>query len=334
MKNRLKRLVFGLALAGAALFAAPALMAQEPLKLRLSVESTPGAATQHMLAQFRDALKEELGDQVEIEFFDSGTLGDEIVHMQQVRTGQLDVIPIGSDAVQLDPKFAVFDIPFLFSNREQVASVLDGDIGDQLDQSFQERAGLKILAFGEIGFRHISNNVRPVKVPDDLKGLKLRVPGSKTRILAFETLGAAPINMNIGEVYLALQQGVIDGQENPLSNIRQWSWYEVQDYISMSSHVYTPVTLVMNLDRWEALSDEQREAVQRAADKAAAASRQYGVDNDAKLLEEIKELSGGKVAFNEIDAAAFKAAAKPIAAEIAKIAGEDFTNAVMQAVGQ
>ncbi|HSS64987.1 MAG TPA: TRAP transporter substrate-binding protein DctP, partial [Gammaproteobacteria bacterium] len=84
----------------------------EVLKLRLSVESTPGASTQHMLASFRDALKEELGDQVDIEYFDSGTLGDEIVHMQQVRTGQLDVIPIGSDAVQLDSKWAVFDIPF------------------------------------------------------------------------------------------------------------------------------------------------------------------------------------------------------------------------------
>ena len=86
----------------------------QPLKLRLSVESTPGAPTQHILASFRDALQTAFGDQVEIEYFDSGTLGDEIVHMQQVRTGQLDVIPIGSDAVQLDPKWAVFDIPFLF----------------------------------------------------------------------------------------------------------------------------------------------------------------------------------------------------------------------------
>ena len=113
----------------------------EALKLRLSVESTPGSATQHMLASFRDALKAEMGDAVEIEFFDSGTLGDEIVHMQQVRTGQLDVIPIGSDAVQLDTKWAVFDIPFLFADREAVAKVLDGEIGAQLDASFQESRG-------------------------------------------------------------------------------------------------------------------------------------------------------------------------------------------------
>jgi TRAP-type C4-dicarboxylate transport system substrate-binding protein len=143
----------------------------EPLKLRMSVESTPGAPTQQILGSFRDALQTALGDQVEIEYFDSGTLGDEIVHMQQVRTGQLDVIPIGSDAVQLDPKWAVFDIPFLFSDRASVAKVLDGDIGAQLDTSFQENAGLKVLGFGEIGFRNISNNVRPIVKPEDLDGL-------------------------------------------------------------------------------------------------------------------------------------------------------------------
>ncbi len=304
----------------------------DQLKLRLSVESTPGAATQHMLASFRDFLKGELGDQVAIEYFDSGTLGDEIVHMEQVRTGQLDVIPIGSDAVALDKKWAVFDIPFLFKDRVAVAKVLDGDIGRQLDASFQKTAGLKVLGFGEIGFRHISNNVRPVVVPADLKGLKLRTPGSKTRNMAFKMLGASPITMNIGEVYLALQQGVVDGQENPLGNIRKWSWYEVQKHISMSRHVYTPITFVMNLKKYNSLTPAQRAAVDRAALRAEGASRQYGADNDAKLLDEIKVLSKGKAQFNEIDSLAFQAAAVPIAKEIAKVAGKDFTDSVLKAI--
>lgn len=316
----------------AAALLAPTDVQAEALKLRLSVESTPGAATQHMLASFRDFLKEELGDKVDIEYFDSGTLGDEIVHMEQVRTGQLDVIPIGSDAVQLDSKWAVFDIPFLFSDRGAVAKVLDGDIGGQLDKSFQKTAGLKVLGFGEIGFRNISNNVRPVVVPDDLKGLKLRTPGSKTRILAFEKLGATPITMNIGEVYLALQQGVVDGQENPLGNIRKWSWYEVQKYISMSRHVYTPITFVMNLRKYNSLTSEQKRAVDRAARNAVLASRKYGEENDTKLVDEIKKLSKGKVEFNDINAKSFQDAAKPIAKEIGKIAGEDFTASVMTAV--
>lgn len=325
MATRHKTLVTSaVAAAAISLLAATAVQA-EALKLRLSVESTPGASTQHMLASFRDALKAEMGDAVEIEYFDSGTLGDEIVHMQQVRTGQLDVIPIGSDAVQLDSKFAVFDIPFLFSDRAQVSAVLDGPIGEDLDASFQENAGLKVLGFGEIGFRNISNNVRPIVKPEDLKGVKLRTPGSKTRIMSFEMLGASPIKMNIGDVYLALQQGTIDGQENPYGNIRKWSWYEVQKYISKSRHVYTPITFVMNLERYEGLTDAQREAVHKAARSAVEASRQYGADNDASLEKEIMELSGGKVEFNDIDSAAFQAAAGPIAKEIGKIAGEDFT---------
>ncbi|MDH3643110.1 MAG: TRAP transporter substrate-binding protein [Gammaproteobacteria bacterium] len=296
----------------------------QQLKLRLSVESTPGASTQYMLATFRDALQVEMGDSVAIEYFDSGTLGDEIVHMQQVRTGQLDVIPIGSDAVQLDSKYAVFDIPFLFTSREQAGKVLDGPIGDELDESFQEAAGLKVLGFGEIGFRHITNNVRPIVKPDDLKGIKLRTPGSKTRILSFKMLGASPIKMNMGEIYLALQQGVIDGQENPFGNIRKMSWYEVQKYISKSRHVYTPITFVMNLKRYNSLTTEQKEQVHNAARTAVIKSRQYGADNDARLEKEIIELSKGKVQFNDIDSAAFKQAAVPIAKEIGKIAGEDF----------
>ena len=326
-----RRSAIGL-MTAACLFAGAA-SAQDTLDLRLSVESTPGASTQQILAAFRDALKQELGDAVNIEYFDSGTLGDEIVHMQQVRTGQLDVIPIGSDAVQLDSKFAVFDIPFLFSSREQVSAVLDGPIGEELDQSFQENAGLKVLGFGEIGFRHITNNVRPVVTPADLEGLKLRTPGSATRIMSFEMLGASPIKMNIGEVYLALQQGVIDGQENPFGNIAKWSWDEVQNYISLSRHVYTPITFVMNLRRYESLTDEQRAAVDAAARAAVEASRAYGAENDASLEAVIRERSPD-VQFNEIDSESFKEIAQQIAARIGETAGEEFTARFVEAATQ
>lgn len=321
----------GTAVTMVAFLASPA-QAQD-LKIRMSVESTPGASTQQILGAFRDALKEEMGDSVEIEYFDSGTLGDEIVHMQQVRTGQLDIIPIGSDAVQLDEKFAVFDIPFLFSSREQVSAVLDGPIGEALDQSFQENAGLKILGFGEIGFRNITNNVRPIVTPADLEGLKLRTPGSQTRILSFEMLGAAPIKMNIGEVYLALQQGVIDGQENPFGNIAKWSWDEVQKYISLSRHVYTPITFVMNKARYDSLTDEQRMHINNAARTAVLSSRQYGADNDASLEAVIRERSPD-VQFNEIDPASFKEVAGKIGAEIGKIAGPEFTAEFIAAANQ
>jgi tripartite ATP-independent transporter DctP family solute receptor len=226
--------------------------------------------------------------------------------------------------VQLDSKFAVFDIPFLFGSRDQASALLDGPIGGELDKSFQENAGLKVLGFGEIGFRHITNNVRPIVKPEDLNGIKLRTPGSKTRILSFEMLGATPIKMNVGDIYLALQQGVIDGQENPFGNIRKWSWFEVQKYISISRHVYTPITFVMNLERYNSLTPDQKAKVDAAARTAVAASRQYGADNDTNLEKEIRELAPN-VQFNDIDQAAFSAAAGPIAEKIGEIAGKDFT---------
>jgi TRAP-type transport system periplasmic protein len=310
----------------AALLASPSAGAAD-LDLKMSVESAPGAATQVMLAALRDALQEELGDAVAIEYFDGGTLGDEIVHMEMVRTGQLDVIPIGSDAVQLDAKWAIFDMPFLIPDRDVAARILDGEIGQQLAQSMRESADLQVLGFGEIGFRNITNNVRPVVTPADLQGLKLRVPGSKTRILAFEKLGATPVTMNIGELYLALQQGTVDGQENPLANIKAFSWHEVQDYLSLSSHVYTPITLVMNGARWDELSDEHKAAVERAARTAVEYSREFGANADATLLDELSQA----MQVNEIDVQAFQEAAKPIWDEIAPIAGEEFTQQVVEA---
>ncbi|MEM7025686.1 MAG: TRAP transporter substrate-binding protein [Pseudomonadota bacterium] len=306
----------------------------QDLDLRLSVEHQLGASTTTMLQEFGDLLTEKLGDEVAIEVFHSGQLGDEIVHMEQVRTGQIDVYPLGSDAIVLDETWAIFDTPFLFSDREQVARVLDGPIGDELKASMREKAGLEVLSFGEIGFRHITNNVRPIVVPADLDGVKLRVPGSKTRILTFETLGAAPITMNYGELYLAMEQGVVDGQENPLAAILTSSFYEVQDYTSMSKHVYTPITFVMNARRYDSLTDEQRQAVDEAAQEAALASRERGAALDAELVEKINEASGGSMAFNEIDSAAFQAAAEPVWVAIGEIAGPELMERVVEAVKQ
>ena len=164
--------------------------------------------------------------------------------------------------------------------------------------------------------------------PADLQGLKLRTPGSKTRILAFQMLGATPVTMNIGELYLALQQGTVDGQENPLGNIKAFSWHEVQDYLSLSGHVYTPITLVMNGARWDGLERgaQGRGAATRRR-RRSQHSREFGANADATLLDELSQ----DMEVNEIDVGAFQEAAKPIWHEIAPIAGEEFTAKVVEA---
>lgn len=311
-------IAFAAALATAAAVGLGPSSAQTPL--RLSVETPEGEPLNYMLRAFANALEEQSPGMFAVEIFDGGVLGDEIAQMELIRAGQVDVVPMGSDVVEIDNTFALFDAPFLFPDAETARAALDGELGDMFEESLMEDTGLKLLAFGELGFRMITNNVRPVVTPADLAGLKLRTPGSSTRILAFETLGAAPTPMNLGEVYLALQQGVLDGQENPFGTIREMSFHEVQEYLSLSRHVYTPITLAMNGAKWESLTDEEKAAVMAAAEAARDASRAQSDENTANLLSEF-EAAGMKV--NEIDLAAFQAATPPIYAAIGEIIGAE-----------
>lgn len=332
MKNRqlttiASALAFGLALVPMGSAAA------QSLKLRISGENPAAAMDLQFAQKFADNLKAELGDDFEYELFHTEALGDEVVHLQMIRTGQIDVYPIGSDAVQLDPRWGIFDMPFLIKDREVVAKMLDGEIGEELRKSMREAANLEVLAFGEIGFRVITNNVRPIVKPEDLQGIKIRVPGSETRVLTFQTYGASPVTMNLGELYLALQQGTVDGQENPVVGTVTRSFHEVQKYFSLSNHVYTPVTLAMNGDKYDSLTPEQQAAVKKAALEAAQHMRTVGQSEDARLLQQLRD--EGKNEINDIDLVAFQAASKPVWDKISEISGPEFVAKVIAvATGQ
>jgi tripartite ATP-independent transporter DctP family solute receptor len=329
MYRHITRIAMAGMLAGVLAWPASEASAQS-LTLKISGENPESGLDLQMAQKFADVLSETMGDDFSYELFHTQALGDENVHLQMIRTGQIDIYPMGSDAVKLDPAWAVFDMPFLFKDRDTVARLLDGEIGDRLRTSMREKAGLEVLAFGELGFRQITNNVRPIVAPEDLNGVKLRVPGSKTRVLSFEGFGASPITMNFGELYLALQQGTVDGQENPLLTIKNRSLFEVQKYLSLSSHVYTPVTFVMNGARYDGLADEHKTAVKAAALEAAKHTRGLGTEADASLLEEL----GRSMEVNQIDLAAFQEASVPIWAEIGEFAGKDLADAMIAAAQQ
>jgi TRAP-type transport system periplasmic protein len=320
--------LLGAVILGTSALAAPAVA--EPLKLKMSSPSPAGGFDTVIMQKLADKLKAKLGGDFSYELFDNATIGDEVVHMQQIRTGQLDVTAMGSDAVELDNAWAVFDMPFLFKDRTVVAKVLDGEFGKKLAASMREKNGLEVLAFGEIGFRQITNSVRPIVTPADFQGMKIRVPGSPTRILTFKTFGATPTRMNFGEVFLALQNKTVDGQENPLNDIVERSIHEVQKYISISNHVYTPVTLVMNAKKYDALPDDQKKVVKELALESAKEIRALGEKKDAELLAKLK--SAGKNEFNEIDRAAFLKASEPLYAEIGKVAGGTYAEELLAAI--
>ncbi|MEL7979879.1 TRAP transporter substrate-binding protein [Vreelandella titanicae] len=297
------------------------LASDDVVKLRLAVETTPGDPLNVMLTSFRDALQASAEEEVELEFFEGGALGSESDLIQLLRAEQVQVLPIGSDIVELDSNFALFDMPFIFADKQTARDALDGELGDLLADSLRDKSGLEVLAFGELGFRVISNNRRPINTPEDLSGLKLRTPGSATRILAFEMLGAAPTPMSLGEVYIALRQGVLDGQENPLSVLEEFSLYEVQDYVSLTNHVYTPITLAMSANSYALLSPEMQERVISAAQEGADQTRQLSDTSDAELVE---VFSNAGVAVNQPDLASFQSASVPIRDAISERLNEAF----------
>jgi len=230
-------------------------------------------------------------------------------------------VSFGTDIVALDPKFAVFDAPFLFKSKQAARDALNGDLGETLKKSLRETANLQVLGFGELGVRQISNNLRPITTPADLKGMKMRVSGSEGRLIAFQKLGAAPTFMNLGDVYVALRQGALDAQENPLSVIKEFSFFEVQKYISLTNHIYSPVTLAMNGKAWDALSDDLKAKLVEAAKAGTAATYKLSDESDANLVAEF-EAAG--VQINEVDAAPFIEQSGAIHEAIAEMVGEDF----------
>lgn len=175
-------------------------------QLVLAVETSAGDPLADMLLAFAEEVENELGDSVAVTVQSGGAIGDEEAVLQGLRAGAIDIAAVSGSVANLDPTFTIMDMPFLFTDRDTVAGFLDGPYGDELSDSLVETTGARVLAFGENGFRQITNNVRPINTSADLAGLKIRVPGNPARVALFEALGAAPTQIDIGEAYLALDQ--------------------------------------------------------------------------------------------------------------------------------
>jgi tripartite ATP-independent transporter DctP family solute receptor len=303
----------------------------EPLEFVMAVETAQGDTLSNYLTYLADEIEAELGDRVKIDRFYAGAKGDEAAILESVRAGAVDMVPVGSDIVTLDPMFGILEMPFLFRTRDEVAAVLDGELGAEMSASLEESQGLHVVGYGENGFRHITNSKRPIVTPDDLKGLKLRIPDVEARATTFETLGATPTALSFDEIYLALDQGVVDGQENPLQIISQYSFDEVQKYLSLSNHVYTPATMVINAERWNSLPDDVKQAFEAAAVRATEKSRQDGIKADEELAA---ELEGKGMEVNEVDVDVFRERVQPVWDSLKSEVGAEFVDKVLAELQQ
>jgi tripartite ATP-independent transporter DctP family solute receptor len=254
---------------------------------------------------FKENVEKRTGGEVTVSVYPNAALGDERNLLESLKMGTVDMgIITGGPVVNFLPSFGVLDLPFLFSTPEHAYKVLDGPVGQGFMKDM-EKLGWKCLAYGERGFRNLTNNKRPVLKPEDMKDLRIRVMQNPIYIDSFTALGANAVPMAWTEALTALQQGTIDGQENPLNVIAAYNINESNKYLSITRHAYAPNIIVMSMRTWNKLTPEQQAIVQECATAAAKHNRDIDNENEAEWLQQLKD-KGMEVA--EPDLAAFREA--------------------------
>jgi len=250
----------------------------------------PETQSHHII--MRDVFKKDIetksNGRITVELYPNGQLGGDRELIESVQLGTLEMaIPASSVFAGFDKRFQVLDLPFLFKSKEVAFAALDGELGKKLDEILPKH-GMINLGYAENGFRHITNNRKPIHTPDDLKGLKLRTMENPLDIAFFKLLGANPTPMNFGELYTALQQGTVDGQENPIALVYTSKFYEVQKYYSLTGHVFSPIMLVANKSFIDKLPEDLREIVMEAGRKFCVEQRKLADVQEKEYLEALK----------------------------------------------
>jgi tripartite ATP-independent transporter DctP family solute receptor len=277
------------------------------------------------LEGFAEDVKEATEGRVVVKLYPGAQLGNEKDMIEGLMLKTIDAGLIGGGSFQsIDPKFGIEALPYAWKDHQAAYDAMDGEIGDMLF-NILESNGIKGLSWWENGFRHITNNNGPVVVPKDMEGMKIRVTPDKMRLDTFNTLGASPMPINFGELYSALQQGVVDAQENPLAIIYSSAFYEVQDYLSLSGHIWGSALLCVNSSVWNSISEEDQAVVlelsKKWRDKERKQIQQEEQDFIAKLEEKGMEI-------NEVDKATFKEAVQPVWQEYESVFGKELMDLV------
>jgi TRAP-type transport system periplasmic protein len=269
--------------------------------LRLGHVGFPGSLFALTADEYAKRVNGALRDKLEVKVFHSSQLGSDEQMMRGIKVGAPEMVAPSTVMSTVDAKFGVFEMPYLIVNRAHMKKVADNkQVQEHLFAGLPTK-GIRVLGVWENGFRHITNNVRPIIKPEDLKGIKLRVPGGVWRVKMFKDYGANPSPMPLAEVYSALQSGVMDAQENPFPQIASAKFHEVQKFLSLSGHVYTPAYLVIGEDSWAKLPKDVQSTLSKIAWDMGDFARSEGERLDKELM--------GKLAppmkANDVDKEAF-----------------------------
>jgi tripartite ATP-independent transporter DctP family solute receptor len=298
----------------AALAAAFAGNAVAQTEIKFGHVGNPGSLFASSAEEFAKRANAKLGAKAKVVVYGSSQLGGDKELLQKLKLGTVDMaLPSTVMSSEAD-LFGVFEMPYLVKDRNHMKRI-ESEVFWKTLAPAAEAKGLKVIGVWENGYRHITNNRRPINTPEDLKGVKLRVPEGKWRVKMFQTYGANPSPMKFSEVFTALQTGVMDGQENPFTQIVSAKFQEVQKYLSLTGHVYTPAYVTVGAKRWAGLPADVRGTLEAAAKETQAFVYSTAAREDDELLAKIKAAG---VQINTPNKDAFVAASKPVYEQFAQ----------------
>jgi len=282
----------------------------EPTTIQLGHALSEGTPAAELIKEMAANVEEQTEGRVVFKVFPNSQLGSEVEMLEQIKLGTMGsgAIMIGS-MQNLNKTMAIEDLPYMWADAEHARAAYDGEFGEYLGNVMKEE-GMTKIGYLEWGFRHITNNQKPIVKPEDMKGMSIRVAETELRVDTFEEVGALPTVMAFSELYGALQQGTVDAQENPLSNIVAAKFDEVQEYLSLSGHFYNTVMMVVDTDVWGKISAEDQEIILAEADRISKEVRTVNDSKEQEYIDTLKE-RGMKVN-DDVDKEAFREAMLPV----------------------
>lgn len=286
------------------------------------------------MEKFAEIVQAKSGGKIKVNLFPGGTLGSDQANVSAIQGGTLEMASMNSGIFASQVKeFAIYDFPFLFASEKEAEVIIDGPIGKKLHDKLQEK-GIVGLAYFELGFRTITNSKRPIVKADDLEGLKLRVIPNPINVDWVKALGANPTPLPFPEVYGALEQKAIDGQENPVTVINANKFFEVQKHVVLSNHQYNPQSVVISKKFWDGLDATQKKILTDAAQEAAKFQRQQARGQVSSALDNMKKNGMQVTELSAAELGRLRDKVRPVVAKYGVSVGQDLVKDVQDQLGK
>ncbi|RAK22025.1 tripartite ATP-independent transporter DctP family solute receptor [Anoxybacillus vitaminiphilus] len=299
--------------------------------MKLAVVTSKDRSLTKGLYKFGEIVEKETGGSIKVEVYPDGQLGGDLAVFEGLKMGSIQGTTMSTGPISsFAPRFAVLDLPFLFKDSETAYKVLDGDVGKELLNDLPS-VGVIGLNYWENGFRHLTNNVREVKTVDDIKGLKIRTLENELHIDLWKELGATPVPMAYTELFTALEQRVVDGQENPVGNVKTGKFNEVQKYLTKTGHVYNASVFMISKKFWDTLSDKEKEIITKAAEEVKDYQRKLNQQEDVESFDYLEKQGMVITELTPEEKQKFVDKVQPIYEKYSSEFGKDLVNQLLEA---